>query len=252
MFGRKRSKDDFAEEITAHLELEADELKREGLTDEDARRQARIEFGNVRVAQERFYLKNRLLWLDNLLRDVSFAIRQLIKNPGFAATTILVLALGIGASVAIFAFVDAALVKPLPYADPQRLVHVTERERVAPLVNISYLDYADWKRLNVVFSSLDAFNRWNFLLSAPTGAEPVRGVRVSAGFFRTLGVAPVLRFSSRRGGSGRAELGAAELRNLATAVWRRQGCDRATGEAERHFLCGHRRAAPGFRICSRI
>jgi predicted permease len=192
MFGRKRSKDDFAEEITAHLELEADELKREGLTDEDARRQARIEFGNVRVAQERFYLKNRLLWLDNLLRDVSFAIRQLIKNPGFAATTILVLALGIGASVAIFAFVDAALVKPLPYADPQRLVHVTERERVAPLVNISYLDYADWKRLNVVFSSLDAFNRWNFLLSAPTGAEPVRGVRVSAGFFRTLGVAPVL------------------------------------------------------------
>jgi predicted permease len=192
MFGRKRSKDDFAEEITAHLELEADELKREGLTDEDARRQARIEFGNVRVAQERFYLKNRLLWLDNLLRDVSFAIRQLIKNPGFAATAILVLALGIGASVAIFAFVDAALVKPLPYADPQRLVHVTERERVAPLVNISYLDYADWKRLNVVFSSLDAFNRWNFLLSAPTGAEPVRGVRVSAGFFRTLGVAPVL------------------------------------------------------------
>lgn len=192
MFGRKRSKDDFAEEIKAHLELEADELKREGLTDEDARRLARIEFGNVRVAQERFYLKGRVVWLDYLLRDVSFAIRQLIKNPGFAATAILVLALGIGASVAIFAFVDAALIKPLPYADPQRLVHVTEREWVAPHVNISYLDYADWKRQNTVFSSLDAFNRWNFLLSAPTGAEPVRGVRVSAGFFRTLGVAPVL------------------------------------------------------------
>lgn len=56
MFGRKRSTDDFAEEITAHIELEADELKREGLADEDARRQSRIEFGNVRVAQERFYL----------------------------------------------------------------------------------------------------------------------------------------------------------------------------------------------------
>jgi macrolide transport system ATP-binding/permease protein len=192
MFGRKRSREDFAEEITSHLELEADELKREGLTDEDARRQATIEFGNVRVAQERFYLKGRVVWLDNLLRDVSFAIRQLIKNPGFAATAILVLALGIGASVAIFAFVDAALIKPLPYADPQQLVHVTERERVAPQVNISYLDYADWKRLNGVFSSLDAFNGWNFLLSAPTGAEPVRGERVSAGFFRTLGVAPVL------------------------------------------------------------
>ena len=192
MFGRKRSRDDFAEEITAHLEIEADELKYEGLTDEDARRRAKIEFGNVRVAQERFYMKSRVPWLDNLLRDVSFAIRQFIKNPGFAATAILVLALGIGASVAIFAFVDAALIKPLPYADPQRLVHVTERERVASQVNISYLDYADWKRLNGVFSSLDAFNGWNFLLSAPTGAEPVRGERVSAGFFRTLGVAPVL------------------------------------------------------------
>lgn len=192
MFGRKRSKDDFAEEITAHLELEADELKREGLTDEDARRQARIEFGNVRVAQERFYLKDRVEWLDHWLRDVSFAIRQLVKNPGFGATAILVLALGIGASVAIFAFVDAALIKPLPYADPQRLVRVTESERVASLVNISYLDYEDWKRQNTVFSSLDAFTGWRFLLSAPTGAEPVRGERVSAGFFRTLGVAPVL------------------------------------------------------------
>ncbi|HKD82034.1 MAG TPA: permease prefix domain 1-containing protein, partial [Candidatus Angelobacter sp.] len=188
MFGRKRSRDDFAEEITAHLELEADELKREGLTGEDARRQARIEFGNVRVAQERFYLKNRVVWLDHLLRDVSFAIRQLIKNPGFGATAILVLALGVGASVAIFAFVDVALIKPLPYADPQRLVRVTESERVASLVNISYLDYEDWKRQNTVFSSLDAFTGGNFLLSAPTGAEPVRGERVSAGFFRTLGV----------------------------------------------------------------
>jgi len=192
MFGRKRSRDDFAEEITAHLELEADELKREGLTDEDARRQSRIKFGNVRVAQERFYLKDRVEWLDHWLRDVSFAIRQLVKNPGFGATAILVLALGIGASVAIFAFVDAALIKPLPYADPQRLVRVTESERVASLVNISYLDYEDWKRQNTVFSSLDAFTGGNFLLSAPTGAEPLRGERVSAGFFRTLGVAPVL------------------------------------------------------------
>src|SRR5215470_3988892 len=192
MFGRKRSRDDFAKEITAHLEIEADELKYEGLTDEDARRRARIEFGNVRVAQERFHMKGRVAWLDHLLRDVSFAIRQLIKNPGFGATAILVLALGVGASVAIFAFVDVALIKPLPYAHPQRLVRVTESERVAPLVNISYLDYEDWKRQNTVFSSLDAFTDGNLLLSAPTGAEPVRGERVSAGFFRTLGVAPVL------------------------------------------------------------
>src|SRR5271167_2102006 len=106
IFKRKRSTDDFAEEIKSHLELEAEELKREGLSDDEARRKARVEFGNVPAAQERFYLKSRIVWLDNIVRDLKFAIRQLLKNPGFAATAILVLALGIGASVAIFSFVD--------------------------------------------------------------------------------------------------------------------------------------------------
>ena len=126
MFKRRRSADDFAEEIKAHLTLEADELKGEGLTEEEARRRARVEFGNLHAAQERFYLKNRVVWLDNLLRDTKFAIRQLVKNPGFAVTAVLVLALGIGASVAIFGFVDAALLQPLPYANPGRLMSVNE------------------------------------------------------------------------------------------------------------------------------
>ena len=84
MFKRTRSTDDFAEEIKAHLELEADELKCEGLSEDEARRKARLEFGNVRAAQERFYLRNRVAWLDNLVRDIKFAIRQLVKNPGFS------------------------------------------------------------------------------------------------------------------------------------------------------------------------
>ena len=192
MFRRKRSTEDFAEEIKAHLELEADELKREGASEEEARRKARVEFGNAQAAQERFYLRNRVEWLDNLLRDMRFAFRQLIKNPGFSFTAIAVLALGIGACVAVFAFVDAALIKPLPYADPQQLVHVTESDVAAPKVNISYLDYLDWKRLNTVLSSMDVFTGWDALLSTPTGTESVPAERVSAGFFRTLGVAPTL------------------------------------------------------------
>ena len=75
MFNRKRSQQDFAEEIKSHLELEADELKREGLSDEDAHRQARCEFGNVRVAQERFYLRDRWAFFDKALRDLRFAFR---------------------------------------------------------------------------------------------------------------------------------------------------------------------------------
>jgi macrolide transport system ATP-binding/permease protein len=111
----------------------------------------------VRAAQERFYLKSRIVWLDNLVRDMKFAIRQLVKNPGFAATAILVLALGIGASVAIFAFVDAALLEPLPYANPGRLMSVNESSVESPRWPLSYPDYLDWQRLNKSFSSLDVY-----------------------------------------------------------------------------------------------
>ena len=192
MFGRRRSSEDFSEEIRAHLDLEAEALRREGLDEAEAHRRAHIAFGNREIARERFNLKNRVVWFDDLGRDVKFAIRQLVKNPGFAMTAVLVLALGVASSVAIFAFVDAALIKSLPYADPQRLVHITESDTEVPHVNISYLDYLDWKRLNTVVSSMDVFTGWSYLLGTPTGTEPVPALRVSSGFFRTLGVAPVL------------------------------------------------------------
>ena len=219
MFRRKRSVDDFAEEIKAHLELEADELEYEGVSEEDARRRAKVEFGNAQAARERFYLRSRVEWLDNLVRDIRFAFRQLRKNPGFSIAAIAVLALGIGACVAVFAFVDAALIKPLPYAGPQRLVHVTESEVTSPKVNISYLDYLDWKRLNTVFTSMEVFTGWDALLSTPTGSEPVPAERVSAGFFRTLGVAPVL---GRDFHSGEDALSAPNVVVIGYGFWQRQ------------------------------
>jgi macrolide transport system ATP-binding/permease protein len=192
MFKRKRSTDDFAEEIKAHLELEAEELQREGLSDEEARRKAKIDFGNVPAARERFYLKSRIVWLDNMARDLKFAIRQLLKNPGFAATAILVLALGIGASVAIFAFVDAALIKPLPYESPARLVNMFESNQTGPRFHLSYLDYLDWKRLNHVFSSMAEYEQNDFMLNTAAGVQQANGARVSDSFFRTLGVIPAI------------------------------------------------------------
>ena len=192
MFKRTRSTDDFAEEIKAHLELEADELKREGLSEAEAHRTARLNFGNVPAAQEHFYLRTRLVWFDNLVRDIQFAMRQLVRNRGFASIAIIVLALGMGVSVAIFGFVDAALLQPLPYVNPGRLMSVNESYRESPRWPLSYPDYLDWQRLNTSFSSLDIYTGAGYLLRTSSGVEPVSAERVSGGFFQTLGVHPIL------------------------------------------------------------
>jgi len=129
--------------------------------------------------------------MNGFLQDFRYALRQLRKSPGFACTAMLVLTLGMCASVSIFAFVDAALIKPLPYPNPNRLVLVTESIPMMPLANLSYPDYLDWKRLNQVFSSMDVYNGDGYLLRTPAGTEPVPGIRVSDGFFHTLGISPV-------------------------------------------------------------
>jgi macrolide transport system ATP-binding/permease protein len=127
-----------------------------------------------------------------LIQDLRFAFRQFRKNPGFGLTVVLMLALGTGASVAIFAFVDAALIKPLPFADATQLVDVTETGGFFRRANLSYLDYLDWKEMNKALRSLDVYRGTSYLLRGTTGTQPVAGTRVSDGFFRTLGVTPIL------------------------------------------------------------
>ncbi|PYQ45639.1 MAG: ABC transporter permease, partial [Acidobacteria bacterium] len=130
--------------------------------------------------------------METLIKDIRYAFRQLRQSPAFAGTAIVVLSLGICASVAIFSFVDAALIKPLPYPDSSRLVEVAEIAAMFPRSNLSYLDYLDWKKLNHSFSSLEVYNDSGYLLRTASGAEPVPAMRVSAGFFRTLGIKPLL------------------------------------------------------------
>jgi macrolide transport system ATP-binding/permease protein len=130
--------------------------------------------------------------MNGVLQDLRYALRQLRKNPAFAFTSVLILALGICASVAIFGFVDAALIQPLPYANPNRLMLVTESVEMIPRANLSYPDYLDWKKLNQVFSSLDVIHGDSYLLTTAAGTEPVPAVVVSDGLFRTLGVTPLL------------------------------------------------------------
>jgi macrolide transport system ATP-binding/permease protein len=132
-------------------------------------------------------------------QDLRFALRQLRKSPGFTFAAILVFALGIAASTAIFAFVDAALVKPLPYHDPSRLVALYESIPVGDRYHISIGDYLDWRRLNRTLTSVDVYRPDRFTFKTDSGAEEVSGARVSDGFFRTLGVAPYLGRDFRPG-----------------------------------------------------
>ncbi len=170
-----------------------DENIRHGMTEEEARREAMLKLGGLEPTKEAYRDQATLPFFENLLRDLRFAVRQLKKNFGFTCTAVLMLALGMCASVAIFAFVDAALLKPLPYKDPQRLVGVYEKlEKVCPLCNLSYPDYLDWKSQNTVFSAFDAYNQQGFMLKTASGSKRAFATRVTAGFFRTLGVTPLL------------------------------------------------------------
>jgi len=218
LLARNRFRNELDEEMAFHREQTEREFINGGMAPGAARYAAMRQFGNTTRARERSHEMVGFK-AETVLQDLRFALRQLRKNPGFALTTILILALGIGASVAIFAFVDAALIKPLPYPNPARLVAVNESTDLFPRNNLSYPDYVDWKRLSTVFSSMEIFTGTGYALFTPTGTEPVPGERVSAGFFSTLGIEPMLGRNFRAGDD---VAGAAPVVLLSYRTWQRR------------------------------
>src|SRR3984885_12468526 len=192
LFARAVVEQELDEELRYHLERQVEENLAAGMSREDAQRAAPQSIHGFEQRKEECRDMRGLNLIDNLVQDVRFAIRQLRKNPGFTSTAILMLALGMSASVAIFAFVDAALIKPLPYRNPRRLVAVFETAATCPRCNVSYLNFRDWQKSGEFFSSLEVWGFRTYLLRTSMGAQPAPGVRVSDGFFRTLGVTPIL------------------------------------------------------------
>jgi predicted permease len=191
MFGRKRFRDDLDEEMAFHRAEAEKALRAEGMSPEAARSGAARKLGNATRLREQSHEVVGFR-AETIAQDVRFALRQMRQRPGFAVTAMLILALGMAVSVAIFGFVDAALLQPLPYVDSNRLVDVDEMSPVAPRTNLSRPDYEDWKRLNRSFSSLDVYTGMGYLWATPSGAIPIPAARVSDGFFSTLGVKPML------------------------------------------------------------
>src|SRR5580704_6000857 len=121
---RQGKDEDLAEEIDSHLAHEQDASAARGLSEEEARRQARLRFGNPRVTRERVWRYRSLPWIEDGWRDLRFALRSLAKTPGFTLIAILVIAVSIGVNTAVFTVINTVLLKPLTYPDPQSLMQL--------------------------------------------------------------------------------------------------------------------------------
>ncbi|HTK29201.1 MAG TPA: ABC transporter permease [Vicinamibacterales bacterium] len=191
MDGPRRGLDDFTAEIEAHLALEIERLRDEGLSEEDAAAEARRRFGNVTHARERFYESRRWLWWDRVAQDVRYGARMLRRSPAFTFVAALTVAVGVGATTAIFSVVDATLLHPLPYPDAGELVSVVDDLPGVGAydVGLSQPEWLDLERSGIFRDvSPDWFDENN--LTGSSRPARVRLMSVGPAYFELLGVAP--------------------------------------------------------------
>jgi putative ABC transport system permease protein len=191
---RRRAEQEAEEEIQTHLELETSEKIEAGLSPEEARYAARRAFGSAALAKE----DSRTVWglrtLETLWQDLRYGVRTLMKRPGFAFVTILTLALGIGATTAIFSVVNGVLLRALPYYEPERLVMVWADRPILQAqfgleaFPVAVADFIDWRNQNQVFEQMAALAATRMNLTGGGDPESVVGLHASASFFKLLHV----------------------------------------------------------------
>ncbi len=186
------------EEMASHLEMAVEENLRRGMSAEEARRQALVRFGGVQQAIERHRESRTLPWVDVLRQDLRFTYRMLRRDSGFAVVAVLILALGIGANIAVFSVVNTILLRPLPFRDPEQLVRIVEKDPKAGESSKTYTADAtqDFQQQNQSFQSVSGYFAFtgpdNFKLIGNSQPTPATGILVAESFFQTLGVEPSL------------------------------------------------------------
>src|ERR1700735_5437335 len=193
IFRRARKTSDFGAEIEAHIQLETERLREEGLGEDDARAAAHRAFGNTTHAQERFFESGRWMGWEHFWQDVRYAVRMLRKAPGFTAIAVLTIALGIGATTAIFSVVNATLLHPLPYPHPEQLVRIEDDLPGAGATDagISIPEFKDLQRSGIFqYVVLEIFGSAN--LTGVSQPSRMQYEGVSPEYFAMLGVKPEL------------------------------------------------------------
>jgi putative ABC transport system permease protein len=190
---RSQKDNELAEEIASHLAHELDRNTERGLSAEEARRQARLKFGNPQVTRERVWRYRSIAWIEDTWRDLRFALRSLTKTPGFTAIAILVIAVGISVNTAVFSVINTVLLKPLSYPDPQSLVQLMNLspEGSFPMANIPKFNI--WHRQTGIFQQVAGYDVGGAGMNLTGGDHPeqVQGIHVTAGYFALFG-APVV------------------------------------------------------------
>ena len=188
---RKRRLDhELESEILAHLEMAEHDAIAAGLSPEDARRAARCRFGGIEQMKEDHRDQRSVRWVENLFRDVRYGVASLARDPGFAAVTIGLLALGIGANTAMFTIVDAVLLKPLPFPEPDRMVRLWEMPSATLHNNTTTLTFLDWKRQGNLFEALSPEEGVKAAVATGPDSALLSGKLVSADYFNVFGVKP--------------------------------------------------------------